>query len=107
MHTEETDQPKVGIADFCLLKAGLIVVLNYVIWGPGRARIGVQAFVFLLSVCKKKLASARIRVLLGIVHTLRDAMFCRTRNWRDLSTTFVKKTSSLILAYCPPKSELL
>ncbi len=67
----------------------------------------MQAFVFLLSVHKKKLALAKIRVLSGIVHTLRDAMLCRMRNRRDLSTTFVKKTSSLILAYYLPKPGLL
>lgn len=107
LHTEETDRPKVGVADSCPLKAGPIAVLNHVVRGLGVARIGVQAFVFLLSVRKKKLATARIGVLSGIVHTSRDAMLRRTRNQRGLSTTFVKNPSSSILAYCPPKPGLL
>lgn len=78
LHIEETNRSKVGVADSCLLKAGPTVVLNHIIRRLGGARIGVQVFVFFLSVYKKKLTMAKIRVLLGIVHILCDTILCRT-----------------------------
>ena len=53
-------------------------------------RIRVQAFVFLLSVHEKKLVLAKIKVLSGKVHILRDVMLHKTLNQRELSTAFVK-----------------
>lgn len=75
--------------------------------GTGGARIGVQAFDFWLFIRKKKLPTAIMRVLSGIVYTLRDAILRRTRNRQGLYTTFVKKPSSSILTYCLPKLGLL
>lgn len=62
-------------------------------------RIGVQAFIFLLIIRKKKLVKAIIRILSGIVYILRNAIFCNTQNWQDLYITFMKKPSSSILTY--------
>ena len=107
LHTEKIDQPKVGIANSCPFKTGTTFVLNYIVRGLEKARIRVQVFVFLLFVCKKKLVIAIIRVLLGIVHILRDVILCKICNWRGLCTTFVKKSSFLILTYCLLKLGLL
>lgn len=75
-----TDRSIVGIADSCPLKAGPTIVLNHVVRRLGKAKIGIEVFVFLLSVYKKKLAIVRIRVLSGIVYTLCNAMLCKMRN---------------------------
>ncbi len=63
----------------------------------------MQAFVFLLSIRKKKLAKTIIRVFSRIVHTLDDTILRIMRNQQSLCTTFVKKLSSLILTYCRSK----
>lgn len=107
LHTKKTDRPKVGIADFYLFKVGVTFILNHVVQRLEGAKIGVQAFVFLFFVHKKKLATSIIRVLLGIVHTLHDVILCKTRNRQGLYSTFVKKPLSLILTYYLPKLGLL
>lgn len=52
LYTKETNQPKVNVVDSCLCKAGLIIILNDLVEGLKEMRIGVQAFVFLLSIYK-------------------------------------------------------